>query len=371
MSIDLGLTIQQHPPIKLPCADLLVSGDWEAAKIIFSRHSELELEMELERYSIIDNHDTPLHIVVCNEHGENFVKELVGMMDINDLKLQNRYGAMATALFVAGNVQMAKVMADKNKELLKILVSQGIMPLNVAALYGRRDMVTYLYASSEKMKDNPWTYENRDCILVKCIGADLFDIALQIVNDCPELATSRNELRTLARKTEDFKRECNPTLRKTIGSATQANSALRLLRMMCDIILEFPKNDVGDIVRGSSDPQDETSTLDVQNHKYISQMLFLAIKEGNTTFVVELISRYPDLLRRVTIRNKVYSMLLSHVVIWIFVVYYIITVQSRIWTSVSNCKAVTKTKKKACGFVTAKKKRREDCGVRVSVCEPL
>ena len=103
------------------------------------------------------------------------MKELVGKMDIDDLKLQNIYGK--TALFIsaeAGNVQMAKMMVDKDKELLNIPDSQGRIPLSVAALRGKRDMVTYLYASSEKMKDSPWTHENRECVFVNCIGANLF-----------------------------------------------------------------------------------------------------------------------------------------------------------------------------------------------------
>ncbi|KAJ9541291.1 hypothetical protein OSB04_027797 [Centaurea solstitialis] len=300
---------ENYHTLCVPLYWVLVSGDWEAAKVIFTRHPELV------RYSITSNHDTPLHISVYNKQGENFLKELVGMMDIDDLKLQNKYGK--TALFVAaeaGNLQMAKTMVDKDKELLNIPDSQGRMPLSMAALHGKGDMVTYLYDSSEKMKDSPWTHENRECVFMNCIGAHLFDIAQQIVNDWPELAASGNALRTLARMTEAFKRECNPALMETFGLATQANSALLLLRSMCDNILELPKNDIGDIIRGSPDPQDVTPTaFDVQNPKYISQLLFFAVEVGNTAFVSELISRYPDRIQSVNDKkHSLFHVSVSH-----------------------------------------------------------
>nr|XP_043635086.1 ankyrin repeat-containing protein NPR4-like [Erigeron canadensis] len=41
-----------------------------------------------------------------------------------------------------------------------------------------------------------------------------------------------------------------------------------------------------------------------QKPKYSSQMLFVAAKNGNKTFIVELIRRYPDLIRKVNDNNQ-------------------------------------------------------------------
>ncbi|KAJ9541292.1 hypothetical protein OSB04_027798 [Centaurea solstitialis] len=296
-------------------------GDWKEANIVFNERPQLNLV----RYSITENHETALHIAVSAKYSkrqENFVKELVGlMMKEGGPGLQLKNGNGETALHVAavaGNVGMARIIVEASEALLTIPDSKGQMPLCVAALYGKGEMVKYLYTSSKRMTgEGPngeiiWTHEKRDYVLLKCIEADLFDTALQIVirERSPVLATSGNALRILAQKPEAFQKERNTTLMKATSSATtRACSALQLLRIICDSILRSRKNVIDDIMRG---PPDQP-TLDVQNPKYSSQMLFIAVEKGNTTFVVELIRRYPDLIRMVNDMNQsLFHVAVSH-----------------------------------------------------------
>nr|GEV92158.1 germacrene D synthase [Tanacetum cinerariifolium] len=237
--INIPTASQTLPPMKLPPGDLVgirddynvicvplyeasITGDWKSAKIKFDRRPEL------------------------NGNGET---------------------ALCIAA-VAGNVKMAKLMVKKNEALLTIPDTEGNMPLCKAALFGKHDMIKYLYDNSEKMTSHCWTHDNRNYVLVKCVEANLFDIALQIVEDCPELATNGHILR-------------NVKLRDRVRG--MINSLIHDKRTPC------------------------------QNPKYSSQMLFVAAEKGNKAFVVELIRRYPDVVRMVNnTKQSIFHVAVSH-----------------------------------------------------------
>ncbi|GKD67180.1 ankyrin repeat-containing domain, PGG domain protein [Tanacetum coccineum] len=225
--INIPTASQTLPPMTLPPGDLVgirddynmicvplyeasITGDRKSAQIKFDRRPELV------RYSITENFETPLHIAVsakCTKQGEEFVEKLVRLMERDDLELQNGNGETALCIAaVAGNVKMAKMMVKKNEALLTIPDTEGKMPLCKAALFGKHGMIKYLYDSSEKMTSHCWTHDNRNYVLVKCVEANLFDIALQIVEDCPELATNGHVLRILAEKPDVFGSEHYTTM---------------------------------------------------------------------------------------------------------------------------------------------------------------
>lgn len=96
-------------------------------------------------------------------------------MEPKDLLLQTKTGDTALCLAAAaGNVRMAKIMVDKNESLLNIRGSEGLEPLCVAAFYGNRDMVDYLYEKSNKMTGLDWKASTKQWLLLKCIEFDLF-----------------------------------------------------------------------------------------------------------------------------------------------------------------------------------------------------
>lgn len=154
--------------ICVPLYDAAISGDWEAASIILTERKELV------RYSITENRETALHIA-ASAHNIKFVEALVGLMEKEDLELQNKSGNTALCLAAAaGNTRMAEIMVNKNKSLLTILGSNEMMPLYMAALFGNRGTVEYLYDNSNKMTGDGWRQENRGWVVLKCIEADLF-----------------------------------------------------------------------------------------------------------------------------------------------------------------------------------------------------
>ncbi|GJX30644.1 putative RNA-directed DNA polymerase [Tanacetum coccineum] len=184
---------------------------------------------ELVRFCISRQLGTALHVAATTEETKmtlQFVKNLVNMMTREELELPNQFSN--TAFWIAsatGNVNMAMVMMEKNPSLQYIRGANSLLPLAKSASGGKYKIVKYLYDVSQKM----------------------IDIALQIVNDLPELAATVSVLKVLARKPDAF-----ATLEKNI--------VMRII-----------------------DPGPP-------------RILFVAAERGNTRFIVECLRTYPDLI---------------------------------------------------------------------------
>ncbi|KVH92027.1 Ankyrin repeat-containing protein [Cynara cardunculus var. scolymus] len=328
----------QLPPSNLPRRDLLDGGEdfnaicvplykaittnnFEAAKLI------LDKRPELVQFSITESGETIIHAAVLGKSCL-FVKYLMSLMTKEGLKLLNGNGETTLCLVArTGNVEIAKTLVEKNEGLIDIPNSQGKMPLQVAALYGRHNMVEYLYKSSQQMIGQSWTHQNRSLVFENCVEANLFDVALRIVSDLPELAINGSVLRLLAQKTHAFLpiernpfQEANhigknlnsfdlyyilwihdirrgpPKLKSFFGFLVYSvillhkdkeREALLLLRIILKEIMKLPKAEIDDLIRGP--PEDDTK------QKYPSRLLFLAVEMGNTAFIVEFIRQYPHL----------------------------------------------------------------------------
>ncbi|CAH1433446.1 unnamed protein product [Lactuca virosa] len=308
-------------PVKNPCGDLLadnrrkdyleiciplyeasMTGNWPHAKTILEEHPEVI------RSSITENYETALHIA-SSAKNTHFVENLVKMMTKEDLELQNKNLNTALSLAAAaGTVDIAKLMVEKNKGLLTIPGSQGMMPLYMAALFGNSEMVKYLYSKSQKLHDDGWTQQNRGWLLVKCVESDLFDVALDILKDYPELGDDGQVLQVLARKPDAFTRKDPNFIRRfyhkicevlgrTIGCAEKKSHAVEIVRFIWQRIVQKSKSQIDDIIRG---PRTRIGNRDVYN----SRMLFVAAETGNTAFIIELIRLYPDLIWKVNNDNQ-------------------------------------------------------------------
>ncbi|KAI3505006.1 hypothetical protein L1887_26852 [Cichorium endivia] len=272
--------------ICLPLYKASMRGDWEIAEDILDKHKELV------RFSINRNNETALHVAAYRGN-TLFVENLMSLMENEDLELQNSSSNTALCLAtVAGHVKVAEILVTKYKALLNITGSQEKMPLYMAALSGKKDMVKYLYENSERMTGSLWTDESRGRILLACVEAGLFDVALQIVKDRPELVVRDGSvLGVLARKHGAFKKEYNFIERFVFlhddydGLVDEGNQAMKLLRIIWGNIMKLPKAKIDDILRGRPD--------EITN-KYSSRVLFVAAEMGNTAFIVELIRQYPE-----------------------------------------------------------------------------
>ncbi|XP_023765659.1 uncharacterized protein LOC111914144 isoform X1 [Lactuca sativa] len=300
---------EDYIKIGVPLYEASIIGNWKAAKPI------LDKQPELIRFAITENYETPLHIAASAESTkavEEFVENLVNLMEKNDLELQNKsYNTALGLAAAAGNVKIAMVMVKKNRAVMEIPGSNRTMPLYVAALFAKPDMVRYLYHNSNKLSGDFWSHENRGWLLQKCVESDIFDVATKIVNDRPELYAKKglltNVLFVLAQKTRAFKQKkphifvriinsIFAVFHVKVGFTEKESEALQLLRILWEKIAIMPKSEIDDIIRG---PPLEVQKQGGITRSYPSRVLFTAAKMGNIRFIIELIQSYPDLIWKV------------------------------------------------------------------------
>ncbi|XP_076950683.1 uncharacterized protein LOC143623729 [Bidens hawaiensis] len=346
---------EEYINVGIPLYEASIKGDWKAAKAIIDK------KPELVRYSITENYETALHIAASADKSkrmQEFVKNLVDMMETQDLELQNNSSNTALCLAAAaGNVEMVNILVNRNRALLIIPGSQRMMPLYMAALFGDHDTVEYLYRESKKLSDDGWNPQNRGWLLQKCVEANLFGIALQMVKDRSELADTASVLAILAKKPEAFTETTSNILKKLYNLVfarptkpvppKKDGEALQLLRIIWENIAKKPKKEIDNIIRGDPDVPKKDDRLpynkedqklhllkliyekvgkmptemqkltagtsatftrapSMENAKktYSSRVLFVAAEMGNTEFIIELIRKYPDLIWKVNDHNQ-------------------------------------------------------------------
>ncbi|GMP71389.1 hypothetical protein CsSME_00029820 [Camellia sinensis var. sinensis] len=184
----------------LPIYNAALEGDWEAANSIIKQHPTVV------RARITEGWETVLHIATTGKH-IRFVKELVAKMTRSDLEMTNRRGNTALCFAaVDGTVAIAKVMVDKNDKLPEICGGNGVKPLYMAALSGKRDMVKFLY---ERTKVGDWKECEKVKLLTTCVSTYLLDTALTLIEEYPRLTVAKDNneetaLHVLARKASIF-----------------------------------------------------------------------------------------------------------------------------------------------------------------------
>ncbi|CAH1442222.1 unnamed protein product [Lactuca virosa] len=257
-----------------------IKGDWKTAEII------IQMTPELLYSSITERCETALHVAALGE-STTFVNNLVNMMEVQHLLLQTKTDDTALCLAAAaGNVKMAKIMVAKNKNLLTIRGSEGLVPLCVAAFYGNCDM---------------------------CVEFDLFDAALKILENHSDLAQNGTILGVLAQKpyafyepqTHNIWRIVKSSICLKVGADVGESQAMQVLRKIWTRVVERPKSEVDNILRGPG-------TVINGRVTYSSHILFVAAEMGNTEFVLELISKYPDLIWNNENKRSIFHIAVSH-----------------------------------------------------------
>ncbi|XP_076889515.1 uncharacterized protein LOC143540298 [Bidens hawaiensis] len=189
----IGITLKDLEKLtSVPLYEASIRCDWKAAKAV------LDTEPGLERCGITENWETALHVAASAKADPKDMKEfgtnLVELVGENGLELQNEN--CNTALYLAaaaGNLEIVKIMVDKNRVLLTIQGAKGVMhPLYAAVLFGNYDVAKYLYEESkELLNGHGWTDEKRGWLLERCVENDMFDIALEILKKHPKLKVGR------------------------------------------------------------------------------------------------------------------------------------------------------------------------------------
>ncbi|CAL5346559.1 unnamed protein product [Camellia sinensis] len=280
-----------------------LNGDWEKAKEFIRLHPSALYAR------ITKGQETVLHIA-AGARQTKFVEELVKLMDMKDLKLQNKHDNTALCFAAAsGNTRIAEVMVKKNINLPAVRGSKGLTAVHMAALLDHRDMVLFLCSMT---RDEDLTKEDFIGLLVATISSDLYDVALHILDCRPGLAIEQDSngetaLHVLARKSSAFSAKSglgvwhrfiypfylNRFFSKLLQHAEEFMTkklldmqSLELVKRFWGQILLLDDAHIGNILKSPSRP------------------LFVAAELGNFEFVFELLHSYPDLIWKVDEQSR-------------------------------------------------------------------
>ncbi|KAK1562831.1 hypothetical protein Q3G72_017709 [Acer saccharum] len=271
----------------VPLKKAALAGNLEEAKRLLGDDPRSMLRTAITELG----EETVLH-VATGARQVAFVKEILKLMELDDLNLQDIKGNTAFCFAAAtGSIEIAKLMLDKNPDLLTLRCAGNMVPIYMAALFGRMEMTKFLYDGT----GSHLTPQDEAQLFFKCIDTDLYDIALKLLEHQPKLAVTRNvdddtALHVLARKPSSmfvsrrigiFKRLIN-TIRKIKFTHNRelmmSNQALELVNNCLERAIETQKMDIGELIRKPSN------------------LLFDAAKSGNFEFLAKLVRSYPDLV---------------------------------------------------------------------------
>ncbi|KAK7816919.1 ankyrin repeat-containing protein itn1 [Quercus suber] len=237
------------------------------------------------RVAITRKWETALHIAAAAKRTA-FVKELVERMNEEDLALKNKDDNTAICFAAAsGIVEIAKVMVGKNRNLPMIQGNKGMRPIYMAALFGHRNMVSYLYPVTNF---GSLAREEQISLFLGTISADLYDLALKILEEDRSLAYARDTngetaLHVLARKPSTI---ANKSFEWIYHKDQMQTLAHQLVEKLWEYVLQLQDWEISKLI------------------KTPSKLLFDAAELGNVEFLIILIRAYPDLIWKVDQNNR-------------------------------------------------------------------
>ncbi|XP_058187369.1 uncharacterized protein LOC131304233 isoform X1 [Rhododendron vialii] len=182
------------------------NGDWKETKRL------LDLHDNAVSARITSTGDTALHVAILAGH-LGIAEKLVKVMSVDDLEITNEFGSTALSLAaISGCTKLAKAIVNKNPKSVTISSDQhidGAIPVIVASLYNRKDMVHYLYKVTPIDELSPERGHYGSTLLHCLISAEIYDVALELLEEYPKLGLTKDRfgkytLRILAQKPSAF-----------------------------------------------------------------------------------------------------------------------------------------------------------------------
>ncbi|XP_075673134.1 uncharacterized protein LOC142642624 isoform X2 [Castanea sativa] len=275
----------------VPLYQAAIKGDWKVAKGVIDQYPDIV------RVAITRKGETALNIAAAAKRTA-FVKELVKHMKKEDLALKNKDDNTAICFAAAsGIVEIAKIMVEENEDLPMIKGNKGMRPIHMAALFGHRNMVKYLYSVTNF---GSLAREEQISLFLGTISADLYDLALQILEVDKSLAYAQDKngetaLHVLARKPSTianksdlgiWKRSINSCFEWIYHKDLMQTLAHQLVKKLWEHVLHLQDREISKLI------------------KTPSKLLFDAAELGNVEFLIILIRAYPDLIWKVDQNNR-------------------------------------------------------------------
>ncbi|XP_071914791.1 uncharacterized protein [Coffea arabica] len=183
----------------------IATGDFDGTKSLLDR------DPGAVRAIISSHRGTALQFAILNGHMK-IAKELLRRMQPADLNMANDNGCTAlTFAAIRGVTRLAKTIVEKNDGLLikESDLIDGQLPVIVAALYGQKHMVDYLYSVTPIELFRPEEGKNGATLLNSLITAEMYDVALMLLRRYPKLGVTPDRngdyaLQLLAHKPSAF-----------------------------------------------------------------------------------------------------------------------------------------------------------------------
>ncbi|KAJ4702415.1 Ankyrin repeat family protein [Melia azedarach] len=268
-----------------------LNGDWAEAKSIYHDCKE-SIGVEISGKG-----HTALHIAVGAKR-IGFVKELVKIMNENDLEKRNNDGSTALHFAAAsGKVKLAQEIMENDKAIAMIPDNFGTLPIDMAASLGHKDMVKYLYQATRYSLSE----EHRKDLFVNLIETDMYDVALKLLDEYPDVAIARagnyeTALHVIARKDLRFSKLGSQNMEGILSGCFILGAKDKRLMQALELVERIWKRVIllSDL---------EISQLIAEPGK----LIFDAAERGNVEFLSILIREYPDLIWKVDNPKNKYS----------------------------------------------------------------
>ncbi|XP_043720494.1 uncharacterized protein LOC122668028 isoform X1 [Telopea speciosissima] len=183
---------------------------WERTKSLLDKHPEDCLTAIISPA----RGGTVLHVAVSGGH-LHLVEKLVELMSPDALTTTTRE-CPDTPLNIAarcGFTKIAEFLVKKNLYSLQIPDQDGLVPVATASRFGHKDTIRYLYAVTTKETLIEGDHRKSGAtLLIGAIFHDMYDIAIDLLDHCPQLAiafdfTGGTAIRALATSPNAFPSE--------------------------------------------------------------------------------------------------------------------------------------------------------------------
>ncbi|CAA2936510.1 ankyrin repeat-containing ITN1-like [Olea europaea subsp. europaea] len=159
----------------------VIDGNWISTEIFLDQRSAFTIR--------INESDTALLLAVKVGQEYSFIKKIVDKTPPDLLTQTDNSGNTALhAVAQLGNVKIAKLLVDKNGELLSLFNNDGLLPIQVAANRCHKRMTSYLL---DKFLTNNYSNLLEDAaagsVLLSLVKAKFYDLALYLLKGKPEL----------------------------------------------------------------------------------------------------------------------------------------------------------------------------------------
>lgn len=144
----------------LPLYKAIIKEDWETTKTFFERdRNALTAEITVQL-------NTPLHVAATGS-SIHFFKKLVELMTPEEVARPNVGGYTAFHRVAGvGDVEIAKLLFEKNRDLPNMWNRDGRLPLHHAAFLGHKNMFQYLFEiTKEDIEPKPFEGHS-GCVLL-------------------------------------------------------------------------------------------------------------------------------------------------------------------------------------------------------------